>query len=965
MKGFLKLSVAIAVLLVWPAATAFAQCGMCGDAGCDGEVTINDVSRITEYLYYGGALTCPDYADVDGYPGITNNDLMFVVAHKFVTYQPLICPPLPGAQPPVSDDTLAFRNTWIPQFANADKWQVQVWGIEVSDIRGLAIPIEFSLPGHTIELDSISSQYSRHGAVGKLIDNPNGRALIYHDITITPGEGEVVTMWFDIDPAASDEQIQIEIGATYPPSSELIYTGYVFDEFYGFVPTVLTPTCEVWGDLNNTGGLSTLGDIYKLQDYLWLTGTPPEVLFQSDVTGDGVIDILDYHSMICEQFICLDHRWDYVCCNLLGGPQPLFADCEPHTRQWGDPGAPLGGATVTFDGADVVVTDVPVDGPGGARIYPADHDPWVGIRMDLEYIDLSYTGAEVQIRFVGHDWSPSQPPDPNDYYPEGSWLLGTAGLRQVGSAVEIEADYDAAGSSDVIVRAYHHGIVTAQDILPGGTVVAEMTAIAALPSISRLEVSGKPPYTAVMYFDEEVSLTLATLPPVTVPADRIEFTAPSETVACDGIGPVDVRAKGPSNFAVRNIEEWEPPCYAYGDVNNSVNPRFCGCMTIGDVSLVLDHLQISHSPMDSPPDADITGDCVVDLLDYVSLACVLGSSDWDLNTCDLVGGECPLATCCNPISRFPGDLAVRLGDATMTVNAPTVTVNDVGTSGADGVRYYPDDTKPTTGSLLRLNNVDLEPDGSAVALRMTGYSWIQPALTQLGWIGLVGSTTLRNDGGVIEIGADYSPVGDPDVVIRAYLGGVMVAAAEVPGGTVIAEATAVTALPHLKRVGIQAKYRHELTLEFDRAVEISFPAAPVIGSVVIDRLHLIADDATDNYNDIGPLDIRGTGMDWFEIHAATLDFCCGERVGDVNSSGSDMPTIGDISVLIEARFIHPDLNCVGLIGCFNEADINQSGGENPACSDLTIGDVSLLIDYLFIAGPENSTLYHCLDAGSD
>jgi hypothetical protein len=83
-------------------------------------------------------------------------------------------------------------------------------------------------------------------------------------------------------------------------------------------------------------------------------------------------------------------------------------------------------------------------------------------------------------------------------------------------------------------------------------------------------------------------------------------------------------------------------------------------------------------------------------------------------------------------------------------------------------------------------------------------------------------------------------------------------------------------------------------------------------------------------------------------------------VGDANmSSGSDLPdlpTIGDISVMIDAKFITSD--CVGpdpqtpIIACLDEADVNGSGLSHGAtCDDITIGDVSLLIDYLFITGP--------------
>jgi len=76
--------------------------------------------------------------------------------------------------------------------------------------------------------------------------------------------------------------------------------------------------------------------------------------------------------------------------------------------------------------------------------------------------------------------------------------------------------------------------------------------------------------------------------------------------------------------------------------------------------------------------------------------------------------------------------------------------------------------------------------------------------------------------------------------------------------------------------------------------------------------------------------------------------CCNLRVGDANGVGGDEPTIGDVSVLIDARFITG--TCTGLIPCLAEADINQSGGPNPTCNDITIGDISILIDYLFITG---------------
>lgn len=84
--------------------------------------------------------------------------------------------------------------------------------------------------------------------------------------------------------------------------------------------------------------------------------------------------------------------------------------------------------------------------------------------------------------------------------------------------------------------------------------------------------------------------------------------------------------------------------------------------------------------------------------------------------------------------------------------------------------------------------------------------------------------------------------------------------------------------------------------------------------------------------------------------AAVLADCCVGLVGDANGSGSDEATIGDISVMIEMLFISGQE-----VACLAEADINQSGGCNPARADITIGDIALLIDctLLYIVTPEH------------
>ena len=80
--------------------------------------------------------------------------------------------------------------------------------------------------------------------------------------------------------------------------------------------------------------------------------------------------------------------------------------------------------------------------------------------------------------------------------------------------------------------------------------------------------------------------------------------------------------------------------------------------------------------------------------------------------------------------------------------------------------------------------------------------------------------------------------------------------------------------------------------------------------------------------------------------------CCLGRVGDVNQSGEDEPTVGDISTLIDHLFVSQ-----APLTCYLEADIDQSGGASASTTDITIGDISSLIDYLFIS---QTPLLNCL-----
>ncbi|MBN1213163.1 MAG: hypothetical protein JXA92_11340 [candidate division Zixibacteria bacterium] len=73
------------------------------------------------------------------------------------------------------------------------------------------------------------------------------------------------------------------------------------------------------------------------------------------------------------------------------------------------------------------------------------------------------------------------------------------------------------------------------------------------------------------------------------------------------------------------------------------------------------------------------------------------------------------------------------------------------------------------------------------------------------------------------------------------------------------------------------------------------------------------------------------------LYELTLDGCCEGSTGDIDCSGEEIPSITDITRLIDYLYISRRPLC-----CKAEADVNGTGGE----PDIT--DVTRLIDYLYI-----------------
>ncbi|MCX6835740.1 MAG: M14 family zinc carboxypeptidase [candidate division Zixibacteria bacterium] len=191
------------------------------------------------------------------------------------------------------------------------------------------------------------------------------------------------------------------------------------------------------------------------------------------------------------------------------------------------------------------------------------------------------------------------------------------------------------------------------------------------------------------------------------------------------------------------------------------------------------------------------------------------------------------------------------------------------------------------------------------------------------------------------------------------------ALAQYRGGPILAsdinlQPTPVT-LVHLKFGFLTPDLSEPISFVWDNCTDNALVGGRFEGeTLVIDSLLLSESVFGPDGTDVTALTPRYGGADYTCFYgmfgntpAPTVDFaggqvsyvpsCCLGHVGDANGQGGDEPTISDISTIVDHLFINRRD-----IACIEEADVNQSGGENPTAIDITISDVSVLVDHLFV-----------------
>ena len=266
----------------------------CGDADNNGVTNLLDINRLLGYLYMGSP--APPNAQfvglIDGYSGITNNDLVYLINHLERGGPQPVCSLYTNQTLPVTDDSVYVMNRPIPAFSAQYKTRILVKPANV--INGYSLVLSFISDLPSLFLDSISfvgaiseDKYS----VKTLIDNENMKFVIAFPGYVLD-TGLLATLHFSGAFAEESRQIIYE-AATYPPEHTTIFSK---DGYIGVFPTIVMMP-YLCGDANNDGAIN-LVDVAFVVDYLYRSGPPPSLAWLADVDFSGATNILDIAYLI-------------------------------------------------------------------------------------------------------------------------------------------------------------------------------------------------------------------------------------------------------------------------------------------------------------------------------------------------------------------------------------------------------------------------------------------------------------------------------------------------------------------------------------------------------------------------------------------------------------------------------------------------------------------------------------------
>ena len=399
--------------------------------------------------------------------------------------------------------------------------------------------------------------------------------------------------------------------------------------------------------------------------------------------------------------------------------------------------------------------------------------------------------------------------------------------------------------------------------------------------------------------------------------------------------------------------EWgSPGCYPDMPVPTATgDPNGDGTVNASDLNAMIDYLYHGGAAPLYPYEADLNGDCILDLRDIQALDCMVFYSPNDPTDCDMIDVY-PATTCEDPTPVFYNEPPTAVGDAVVTEETDGYRVDNIGTTGEDGISLHPTSYERGKGMRMDLENVDLAVTDASLGVSFS--AWIEDESkfafaegSSIQQVGMAGITQVSGMG-QFQITGNFNPIGDPEVGIEIYNrdSGLPSMSATVSGGGVIATGTSTGPPAQVRHVAVLGNKPPVFSFRFDQIIQFTLATSPPVQGYG-NEINLVARNATRTITGVGPTTITSGYIGWFGVNNMKDGACCVGFVGNANMDPTDAMTIGDISVMIDHLFI----NEVPL-ECLEEADVNLSGVLlNPPLdeTDITIGDISVMIDHLFLA----------------
>ncbi len=197
-------------------------CDFCGDVNSDGVIEISDITELTSYLYHSGAAPQPlNVADMDGFSGVTNNDLMRLYDYLFESFLPPSCETAPIPFPAISDTILITGSYVVP---GVSKPVVNLWMRTQTLWQGLSFPFSAHCLTSDLYIDSLvinpAMKFEEQSfALVDSIHNPSdARGLIGFASPAHEYSGDVLlaSVYFTVTPSDRIQRISFDTSSFLP-----------------------------------------------------------------------------------------------------------------------------------------------------------------------------------------------------------------------------------------------------------------------------------------------------------------------------------------------------------------------------------------------------------------------------------------------------------------------------------------------------------------------------------------------------------------------------------------------------------------------------------------------------------------------------------------------------------------------------------------------------------------------------